>query len=147
MKKITAMLSSMICSVMVFAQGEQGIPFIEAKRYFVKNTYKYGDLKNPKIDSQKKFDHIFGVGMVMGNDNPTPIDFSKQYVIAVIEKETNRTTTLVPKALVRNNQKKIVFKYDIQEGEAQSSTTVPYLLLVVDKSYKGKVGLLRSVVK
>ena len=147
MKKITVILSSMLCSIIVFGQSNPEIPFIEAKKYFVKNTYRYGSLKNPKIDSQKKFDEIFGVAMVMGNDKPTAIDFSKQYVIAVIEKETNKTTTLIAKSLVKNDKKKIIFEYQIKEGEEQSSSSVPCMLLVVDKKYKGKITLNKSVVQ
>ena len=102
---------------------------------FMSNQVEETSPKNPKIDSQKKFDEIFGVAMVMGNDKPTAIDFSKQNVIAVKEKETNKTTTLIAKSLVKNDKKKIIFEYQIKEGEEQSSSSVPCMLLVVDKKY------------
>lgn len=40
-----------------------GIPFIVAKRYFVKNTIE--SIQSPRIETQDEFDKIFGVAAVM----------------------------------------------------------------------------------
>lgn len=140
MKKITILCGLIFGSLMVFGQNNSNIPFVQAKRYFVKNTYKDGALKNPKIATQKQFDKLFGMATVMG-ENSTVIDFSKQYVVAVIEKETFKTTTLIAKYLSKNPLGEIEFEFQLSEGEEQSSSTVPCLLIIVDKKYKGKVVL------
>ena len=59
------------------------IPFIVTKNYFTKNTVKRGGLENPKIETKENFDGIFGAATTM-NGKPSEINFSKQYVIAVV---------------------------------------------------------------
>lgn len=120
------------------------VPFIEAKNYFLKNTYKPGDLKNPKITSQASFDALFGMATTMGEaGKPTIIDFSKQYVIAIIVPETNKATTLAVSSL-KQAGKNITCTYTHTEGETLGYTLQPILLLVVDKKYDGKVKLQKS---
>lgn len=115
------------------------VPYIEAKNYFVKNTFREDQLSNPKISSQKKFDAIFGMARTMSqNGRPTPIDFRKQYVIAIVNPVTDIATTLSVSSL-KQKDNAIILNYDVEEGKKQSFSTQPLLLLVVDTTYQGEV--------
>lgn len=117
------------------------IPFIEAKNYFVKNTYKVGQLNNPKITSQKDFEEIFGMAAIMGKKGkPTEIDFSKQYVIAVIAEVTDKSTILKATNLQQKDNN-IILTYEFKEGEKQTYSIQPFILLVIDNKYQGEVIL------
>ncbi len=115
------------------------VPYVDAQRYFVKNNFVESKLKSPKITTQKEFEEIFGMATVMGADGkPTAIDFSKQYVITVIGKETDKVTTMNVLSL---NQKdnNIVLSYEIKEGVKGSFTMQPFILIIVDNKYQGEI--------
>ena len=117
------------------------VPFTVIQRYFVKNTVK-GAPTNPRIDEQATFDNLFGAAAVMGkNGLPTSVDFAKQSIIAVITPETNRATELLPISLVKRTDGKLVFTYRKKTGAAQTSTTRPFLAVLIDKSVAGTVVL------
>ena len=71
----------------------------------------------------------------MGKDGmPTHIDFNKQFVVAIVGKETDLNTLYIPNHLTyQNNQ--ITFRYEIQESEKQSFTIIPTLLILIDKKF------------
>ena len=122
----------------------EDVPFEMAQNYFVKNTYVDGQLTDPKITSQAKFDEIFGMAHVMGeNGKPTSIDFNKQYVIAQIEKESDNQVTLSV-ANLEQFDKMIILSYNKMEGKKQSFTTRPFLLLIVDNKYQGTVKVQKN---
>src|SRR5690625_3486628 len=111
-----------------------------AKNYFVKNTVD--EIENPKIISQEDFDEIFGMATTMGEDGkPTSIDFSKEFVIAVILPETDISTELQPIDLIENEKNNLIFTYKKEEGEKLSHTIKPALILIVDNNHKGEVTL------
>ncbi|TGD57996.1 hypothetical protein [Flavobacterium humi] len=115
------------------------VPYTEARNYFVKNSFREAQLSNPKISSQEKFEAIFGMARTMAKDGiPTPIDFSKQYVIAIINPVTDITTTLSVSTL-KQKDNAIILNYDVEEGKKQSFSTQPFLLLVVDTTYQGEI--------
>ena len=123
------------------------VAYTVANRYFVKNTFKGEHFADAKIDTQAKFDELFGAATVMGADGkPTAIDFAKQYVIAVTEKETDVETTLVPTSLIKDGET-IMFKYEIKRGAKTTATMKPLLMVVVDKTVEGKVEVEGSEVK
>lgn len=120
-------------------QSSAAIPFTPVEHHFVKNTYKQGALQNPKIEDAKQFEAIFGVAATM-NNKPTQVDFTKQYVIAVIGKETDITTAIKPLSLQKQSNGDIVLTYEVkQEGGPQSYKIMPFLAIAVDKSHTGKV--------
>lgn len=120
------------------------VPFIEAKNYFVANTYKDEALPNPKITSQEEFNKYFGMAATMGeNGKPTAIDFSKQYAIAVIGKTTDKATTLQINSLKKDGDS-IVLNYSQTEGEKQSYKMRPFLLIVVDHQHQGDVKVVKK---
>jgi hypothetical protein len=117
------------------------VPYIIAQRYFVRNDYNDGDLKNPKITSKELFNGLFGMATIMGpNGRPTDIDFEKQYVLAVIGQETNRSTSIDAVSL-KQKDNIIEFRYKVVEGDTMGATIQPVLLIIVDKKYDGEVRL------
>ena len=120
---------------------ETDVPFTEAKNYFVKNTYKDGELSNPKISTQADFDKIFGMATTMGeNGKPTPIDFSKQFVVAVIGQTTDKATKLSVNSLKKIDHS-MTLTYTQIEGEKQTYFILPVVLLIIDNQFKGEVML------
>ncbi len=122
-----------------FAQTSRNVPFKIAERYFVKNTYKNGDIKGYKILPEKEFTATMGMATVLGADGrPTAIDFKKQFVIIVINDETDVMTTLVPEKLELLGKKKLLFTFETKLGEKSSMTMRPFTMVIVDKKYKNR---------
>lgn len=120
--------------------GTADIPYSLVERYFVKNTVK--SLESPKIATPEAFDNVFGAAAVMGEGGrPTVIDFSKQYVIAVVLPETEYATTLSPVSLQKNENGEVQFTYKVAKGEKQTYTQRPCLAILVDNSQEGNVVL------
>ncbi|MDR2145390.1 MAG: hypothetical protein LBE91_02885 [Tannerella sp.] len=126
--------------VSVENQQKTDIIFSIAKNYFVKNTVNI--LDNPKIETSEKFNDIFGMATTMGNEGkPTEIDFTKQYVIAVILPETDLQTTVEPVSLQKNEAGEIILTYKSMVGQKQSFTTRPNFAIIVDKTENGRITL------
>lgn len=120
--------------------NDSTISFEIAKNYFVKNTFKV--LRKSKIEKTVEFDEIFGMAPVMGIDGkPTPIDFSKKYVIAIVLPETDFETSITPETLQKNEKGEIVFSYKILKGKKQTFSIRPNLAIIVDKSADGQIIL------
>jgi hypothetical protein len=131
-------LSLLLSCVSASAQDNTKIPFVPLKNYFVKNDYSGNG--TVKIESDKTFEGIFGAATLMWkNGRSTPIDFSKQYVIATIFPTTDRNTELIPKSLVKDKSNQLIFDYTIQKGGRMSSTMRPFVAIVVDKQYQGTI--------
>jgi uncharacterized lipoprotein NlpE involved in copper resistance len=106
------------------------------------NSKKEGD-KQPQ-DAAEIGTERFKVGQanVSGagaEGQPTKIDFSKQYVMAILKPTTDLSTTLVPKALERNAKGNLVLTYAYTTGEKQSYSTRPCFAIGVDKLETGTV--------
>jgi hypothetical protein len=120
------------------AQENTKVPFTIAKNYFVRNDYS--GTGTVKIESAKAFEEIFGAAALMWkNGRPTPIDFSKQYIIANILAVTDRNTELIPKSLIKDKNNNLIFDYTIKKGARMSSTMRPFLAIIVDKQYQGTI--------
>lgn len=118
------------------------IPYKVAERYFVRNDYNKKDHLNPKIKTKAEFNNVFGMATIMGGQ-PTPIDFSTQYVLSVIGELTNKNIQIVPLSLKQKGGT-IIFNYKVVVGEEQSATIQPLLLIIVNKKYNGKVRLVKN---
>jgi len=114
------------------------VPFLVAKNYFVKNTVSQGSLENPKVETKENFDLLFGAATTM-NGKPTEIDFSKQYILAVIGDETNVATEISPISLQKNDKNEIILTYRLNKGSEQSFKIRPLLIVIVDKTHEGTV--------
>lgn len=121
---------------LAFASCKQAsdIPFEEVKNYFFRNDAEAPE--NPVIDTAEQFDALFGAAAFMGKGGQvTPVDFGKEFVIAVVNPETDCQTELVPESL-RMEDGELVFSYDETIGEQQSWTMRPILLVKVDRKYR-----------
>ncbi len=120
------------------------IPYTVAQRYFVNKTFDKSQLQNPKIETQEKFDQLFGMATVMGEGGtPTNIDFSKQFVIAVVDDITDSQTEILPISLTQN-EAFLDFTYKIKKGQKLSYKMRASLILIVDKKYDQKLRMLVS---
>ncbi len=111
--------------------------------YFVKNTVDTLAVKSLTITSKKEFDDLFGMATTM-KSKPTPIDFSKQFAIAVIGKPTNTGDTYEVGALLRKGDFTTLV-YRITKGEKQSYTSRPFLLVAADKQFGGEVRIIEPL--
>ena len=111
------------------------VPFTEAHNYFVRNDVT-GSVP-AKICSLDEFEHYFGMAAFMGkNGQPTPIDFEKQFAIAVVLPETNHSTELHAQSLIVDGQK-LTFTYRVDVAPEENTwTQVPILLIFVDRQYE-----------
>ena len=123
------------------------VPFQIINGYFVKNTFTDDTFPKAKITTQKEFDKMFGAAVFMGkNGMPTLINFKEQYVIAVLEKETDLNTTVTPINLKKVNNK-ILFEYRVLIEKPQSFTIRPLMMILVDKKHIGKIEIIKSNTK
>lgn len=112
------------------------IKFTLLKNYYVKNTFT--KLDNPKIETAEKFNQVFGMATTMGkNGKPTTIDFSKQYIIAIIIPATEFSTSIDTISLQKNNQNQIKLNYKLTIRQKQSFSIRPFLAIAVDKQENG----------
>lgn len=120
------------------APMEKEVSFRIAEKYFLKNDAP--SLPDPKIDSAEEFQKFFGSATVMGDDGkPTAIDFQRQFVIAVAKPSTNMATELTPVSLVDDGAGTLTLSYKVEEGEEQSHTIRPALVVIVSKTAEGDV--------
>lgn len=123
-------------------QTTDQIPFSEAKRYFVNNTYK--EIGVNKITTQEEFNAIFSPAPVMGKDGePTAIDFSNSYVLTIIEAESNKTPEIIVNALKQEGNG-ILLDYSIVEKEETTFTVKPALILIIDNKFQGEVKSVKT---
>lgn len=119
--------------------GDNTIPFTIATHYFVNNTA--GAPVDSVITSASRFNELFGMATTMGPEGkPTPVDFSKQFVIAVGRPETAIATALEATGLHMENDT-LVFDYRMTTGEQQTFTSRPLLMVIVDRSHLAPVSL------
>lgn len=113
---------------------EQTVSFTEARNYFFRN-----DAPMPaslKITSHDEFDRYFGMATTMGDDGqPTPIDFSRRFVIAKVLPATAVETEITDVSLDETGAGELRLRYRISRGRKMSYTTQPLLILIVDAKY------------
>lgn len=119
------------------------IPFKIAKGYFVNNTFS-GKLMNPIINHPDSFQRIFGMATVMGEDGkPTPIDFEKEFVVAVIG-DISEDQINYHAVDLQSKAKMLELSYSIHTEKSNGALMQNSLILVVAKSYQ-KDSILVSV--
>ena len=132
MKRIIPIVVSFL-SVLSCSQATS-IPYEEVKNYFFRNDASIPE--NPKIDSAEQFGALFGAAAFMGKRRePTPVDFDKEFVIAVVNPITDCLTELAPESLTREGGE-LVFAYRETVGEKQTWSMQPVLLVKVDRKYE-----------
>ena len=117
-------------------EASNEVSFEVAKNYFFKN-----DQETPassKITTAEEFGKLFGMTTTMGNDGkPTEIDFTKQFVLAIVQPVTNLATEITPDRLEEKGDTLFYF-YDAKVGEAQTYSIQPISLIILDKKYADK---------
>lgn len=134
------LLAIIITTLAIATCGNTGnsISYIVMDHYFVNNDL--GAAPCCVVRTQAEFDRLFGAAAVMGKDGePTPVDFSKEYVIAVSLEPTDIATTIEPVSFEKNTDGKLVFTYSVKTGEKMSYNIQPCLLVKVANSNKGEV--------
>jgi len=110
------------------------IRYTELEHYFFKVGKTIPD--NPKIATAEEFTKLFGMSVVMGeNGKATPINWAKEFVIAVVNPVTDLATELTPESLSLVDGE-LVFTYHETVGEPQRWTMQPVLLVKVNRKYE-----------
>ena len=146
MKKIifafTILLAMVACSnkqtMVVDNNIDSGeVSFEVAKNYFFKNGKDILPA-NPKITTEEEFSKLFGMATTMGKDGkPTPIDFGKQFVLAVVLPVTDFETEINP-VKVEEKGDSLFYSYEVKTGEKQSFSIQPISIIILDKKYENK---------
>ncbi|PWW17657.1 hypothetical protein [Chryseobacterium sp. AG844] len=130
---IMTLISTLIVFSCTVNVSQKDIPYTSAKKYFVKNTSHQKDLTEKIITSQEEFDQIFGAATTMGmSGKPTPIDFSKENVLALIYPKTNLEVEFIPVSLQEKGQD-IVYSYKVIKGGQRSFMTIPNTIIIIQK--------------
>lgn len=110
-----------------------------AKNYFIKNDVN--GVVPDKITTQSEFEKYFGMATTMGPDGtPTPIDFSKEYVIVADYNPSVRDVILSPASLTLK-EGVLNLEYKAEEGEESGFTSRPFLMIIVANGIQGEVTL------
>ena len=140
MKKTALILLAVIGLIACKKEPETvSVPFEKLEHYF-----SITDVTSPtsrKITDQETFDGLFNYGAVMG-DQQAPLDFTKEFVIAVVNPATDEQTKLSPVSLEKKNDN-LVFTYSEIIGEKMSSITKPTLLIRVDRQYDAPLQVIK----
>ena len=132
MKRVLLFLASIMA--LVSCKGPSDVPYTELDHYYFKNGQDIPG--NPKLDTEEAFASLFGMAPIMGESGkPTPIDFSKEFVIAVVCPVTEYHTELDPESLRMENGE-LVFTFTETVGEKQSWSMQPILLVKVSRKYE-----------
>lgn len=116
----------------------ENIRYKEVVHYFVRNDV--ADYSPRLIQSDEELGRYFGAAAVMGKDGmPTDVDFAKYNVVAIIEPETYLETSIRVSSIRRQGDKVIV-RYTVDRtGNPGLYSTVPFLLLRIEKRYGSDV--------
>ncbi|MBR5436240.1 MAG: hypothetical protein IK120_05180 [Muribaculaceae bacterium] len=110
------------------------VAFTVAKNYFFKNDKEIP--ANPKITTEEQFSNLFGMATVMGeNGKPTAIDFSKEFVLAIVLPVTDVATEIIP-LKIEEKDKVLDYCYEVKTGEKLSYEIRPCSIIILDKKYE-----------
>ena len=117
------------------------VAFEVAKNYFFKNDQQIP--ASPKITTEEEFNKLFGMATVMGEDGkPTSIDFTKQFVLAIVLPVTDMATEINP-VKVEAKSDLLFYTYEVKTGEKQTYSIQPVSIIILDKQYENnKVKLI-----
>ena len=115
-------------------EGCSEVPFKVAKNYFFKNDQQIPG--SPKITTEEDFNKLFGMATVMGEDGkPTSIDFTKQFVLAIVLPVTDMATEINP-VKVEAKSDSLFYTYEVKTGEKQTYSIQPISIIIIDKQYE-----------
>lgn len=137
------MFSCIVLGLTSCGSAKSSVGYKEAYRYFVRNDIK--DYSSRLLQSDEELNRYFGTATAMGkNGMPTVIDFTKYNVAAIIEPETNLDTE-IKVVSIKKEANKVVLRYKvIQTGSPRTYSTVPCLLLQIEKKYGSNVDFVKE---
>ena len=127
--------------------GARNVVAFEVARNYFFNQSSEEDLQgkngqeiliSPKITSEEEFNRLFGMATMMGKDGkPTEIDFSKQFVLAIVLSVTDYATEINP-VKVEETGDTLFYTYEIIHGEKRTYSIQPISIIILDKKYADK---------
>lgn len=118
------------------------IPYQVVNGYFINNDI---DEVPEVVTDQTEFTKCFGIAATMGdNEKPTDIDFDKQFVIVASAPVTYMTTEMTPVSLEKTKEG-LVFTCKMTQGEKQTYSTHPFLMIAVDN--KNQMPVIVKIMK
>ena len=145
MKRIMFLLAAV--AALASCQNAKDVSFEKLNNYFIRNDAPVPEnvCIDVRVDTREAFDEMFGVARVMGKGGePTPVDFSCETVIAVVNPVTDTYTELEPVSLVKEG-KSLVFTYLEKTGEKQEWSMRPLLMVKVKRTDDpGEVRLVKQ---
>lgn len=141
MKKL---LHLVLCAVMALAvascsitreveKNATPIAFTELNNYFVNNSVTPKKLYRKVINTESEFRALFGEATTMGpNGQPTPVNFKRQFVLAVVNPVTDTDTQMYPLSVLQNGNA-IIFNYKVDKGSKMSYSICPFVAVVLDR--------------
>jgi len=116
------------------------VAFEVAQNYFFNNGQDIP--ASPKITKAEDFEQLFGMATFAGDEgNPTAIDFTKQFVLAIILPVTDIDTEIIPIKVIEKGDS-LFYTYKIRTGEQQSFSSQPLSIIILDKQYEDKKVIL-----
>lgn len=139
-KTLVAMLT-MLATTMTVNAADKLVNFTVLRNYFHNNDAPA--LASPLITNKKAFDEQFGMAAFMGKGGqPTPVNFSKNAVLAIVLPETNKDIDIDSVKVMESGKNELTLAYTVHEGAERSYYTKPLQLMAINnkyKSYKVKV--------
>ena len=108
------------------------VPYTTLENYYVRNDVDCSKQQRLIIDNKRDFEAFFGTAATMGG-LPTQVNWNKQFVIALVQPETKRATSVTPVNVKVADNGVMVFSYQVKKGDKMSHTMVPFAAVAVDK--------------
>lgn len=133
---VAAVVALLVGSCSITREVEKNaspIAFTEVDNYFVNNNATPSKLVRKVINTESEFRAIFGEATTMGaNGQPTPINFKRQFVLAVVAPVTDTQTQMYPLSVLQNGNA-IIFNYKVDKGSKMSYSICPFVAVVIDR--------------
>ncbi len=117
-------------------EASDKVAFEVAKNYFFKNDQEIP--ASPKITTAEEFGKLFGMATTIGEDGkPTEIDFTKQFVLAIVLPVTDFATEINPQK-VEEKGDSLFYTFEVKKGEKQTYRIQPVSIIILDNKYENK---------
>lgn len=132
---ILAMLVSTTCHAIGHKDNSSIIKGVVMRNYFFNNN---ADMPtSPMITTKQEFDTYFSPAAFMGkNGLPTPVNFKKQTVVAIILPSTDRDVIIDSVRLSQAGAHRLQLSYVVKEGARRSYSIQPIWLMAIGKQYR-----------
>ncbi len=144
---LAAMLASTTCLAANPKAGGTAVKGIVMHNYFHNNDAPLP--ASPLITTQQEFDTHFSPAAFMGDGGqPTPVNFKKQAVVAIVLPVTDRDVAIDSVRLTLDGPRRLHLSYVVTEGARRSYSVQPVWLMAIGRQYRGwQVEVSSRVVK